>query len=250
MATHVTFLGALGFEIIGPRHRILIDPFLDRNPKAHVSAAGIERPDVILVTHAAPDHYGDSAAIAKRTGAPIVCDPAVRLMLLDEGIPVEQIRATMWGIRVEVGGLEVRPVENRHYSIGRLKNDQWITGQPLAFIFETEPGIRFYHAGDSAYFDIRQIGELYRPTIGLIGVSTPWELVDSWAPGAGRMLSGETDSDEAARMAEMLGLEAVVGCHYLEVDDEARTFSDRVREHDTTGRRRAFTPAIGETLSF
>jgi L-ascorbate metabolism protein UlaG (beta-lactamase superfamily) len=247
MSTTVTFLGALGFEIVGPERRILVDPFLDRNPKAHIASSELETPDVILISHAAPDHYGDVVALGKRTGAPIVCDPGVRLMLLDEGIPQEQIRPTMWGIRVEVGGLEIRPVENHHFSLGRLSDGQYITGQPLAFIFETEPGVRFYHAGDTAFFDMTLIGELYGPTVGLIGISTPVELA-SWAPGAGRLLSGEMDADEGARVAEMLGVKVAVGCHYLEPDDEARRFLELVSQYDSTGARTVLAPRIGDSF--
>ena len=53
MSTTFRFLGAAGFEITGPRHRILIDPFLSGNPYAPVAADELERPDVIIVTHAA-----------------------------------------------------------------------------------------------------------------------------------------------------------------------------------------------------
>lgn len=250
MTTSVTFLGALGFEIAGPSFRVLVDPFVDGNPKAHIKSADIEAPDLILVTHAAPDHYGDAAAIAKRTGAPIVCDPGVRLMLLDEGIPVEQIRATVWGVRVRVAGIDIHPIENHHFSLGRLSDGQYVTGQPLAFIFETEPGVRFYHAGDTAYFDTRALGELYRPTIGLIGISTPIELAASMSPGAGEILSGEMDADEGARFAEMLGVRVAVGCHYLEPDAEAARFLELVPRYDTTGARIALAPRIGETMLF
>ncbi|MGH3041516.1 MAG: MBL fold metallo-hydrolase [Candidatus Rokuibacteriota bacterium] len=249
MSTAVTFLGASGFEIVGPRHRILVDAFLTENPKAHVGVDDLEVPEVVLVTHAARDHYGDAAAIALRTGAPVVCGPDVRLMLLDEGVPAEQIRATMWGICVEVGGLHVRPVENRHFSLARLKDGQYVTGQPLAFVFETEPGVRFYHSGDSAYFDMRPIGELYRPTVGLIGCSVPEELLH-WVPGAGRLVSGEMDAEEAARVAEMLGVRVAVGHHYLEPDAEAGRFLELVPQHDTTGERVALTPRIGESFVY
>ena len=78
MSTRLTYHGAASFEIVGPRHRILIDPFLSENPLAPCSPEDLETPDVILVSHAAFDHYGDSAAVARRTGAPVVCDAAVR----------------------------------------------------------------------------------------------------------------------------------------------------------------------------
>jgi L-ascorbate metabolism protein UlaG (beta-lactamase superfamily) len=103
------------------------------------------------------------------------------------------------------------------------------------------------HAGDTAFFDMRLIGELYRPTIGLIGISTPVEL-EWWAPGAGRLLSGEMDADEGARVAEMLGLKVAIGCRYLEPDDEAPGFLELVPLYDATGARVARAPRIRETI--
>src|SRR5207253_2899143 len=118
MSTRLTYLGAAGYDIVGPSHRILIDPFLTDNPLAPCSPDDLEAPDVLLVSHAAFDHYGDSAQIAKRTGAPVVCDAAVRAMLIDEGVSPDQVSATTWGIVVEAAGLTIRPVECHHWSSG------------------------------------------------------------------------------------------------------------------------------------
>ena len=73
MSTRLTYFGAAGYEIEGPTHRILIDPFLSDNPLAPCSPDELATPDVILVSHAALDHYGDTASIARRTGSPVVC---------------------------------------------------------------------------------------------------------------------------------------------------------------------------------
>lgn len=247
MSTRLTFLGAAGYEIVGPTHRILIDPFLSDSPRAPLDAADLEAPDVILVSHAAFDHYGDSAAIARRTGAPVVCDAAVRAMLIDEGVPSEQVQATTWGIVVEVAGLAVRPVECHHWSSGTLSDGRVVVGNPMAFIVETEPGVRIYHYGDTCVFDMSLIGELYRPTVGLLGCTVPRELLDR-VPGPGRFLTGEMSADEAARVAEMLRLELAVASHYLEPDKEVERFLSLVPKYDTTGRRKAMAPAVGETL--
>jgi L-ascorbate metabolism protein UlaG (beta-lactamase superfamily) len=56
------------------------------------------------------------------------------------------------------------------------------------------------------------------------------------------------DADEAARVAEMLGLELAVACHYLAPDDEVARFVELVPHYDTTGRRRVVAPLVGETL--
>ena len=247
MSTRLTYFGAAGYEIVGPTHRILIDPFLSQNPKAPVAPEELEAPDVILVSHAAFDHYGDTAAIAKRTGAPVVSDAGVRALLVDEGVSPDQVQATTWGIVTEVAGIEIRPVECHHWSAGQLSNGQTAIGNPLAFIVETEPGVRIYHYGDTCVFDMRLIGELYRPTVGLLGCTVPHELLDR-VPGPGRFLTGEMDADEAARVAEMLGLKLAVACHYLELDAEVERFLELVPKYDTTGARQAVAPEVGDTL--
>jgi L-ascorbate metabolism protein UlaG (beta-lactamase superfamily) len=247
MSTRLRYLGAAGYEIVGPTHRILIDPFLTDNPLAPCSPDEVATPDAILVSHAAFDHYGDTAAIAKRTGAPVVCDAAVRLMLLDEGVPSDQITATTWGIVVDVAGIAVRPVECHHWSSGTLSDGSQVVGNPIAFIVQTEPGVRIYHYGDTCIFDMRLIGELYKPTVGLLGCTLPKELSHR-IPGPATFLTGEMDADEAARAAEMLGLDLAVACHYLAPDEEVARFLELVSEYDTTGRRRAVAPLVGETL--
>jgi len=247
MSTRLWYFGAAGYEIVGPSHRILVDPFLSENPAAPVQPDELETPDVILVSHAAFDHLGDAAEIALRTGAPVVCDGGVREILLDRGVPSEQVRATVWGIVVEVGGVVVRPVECRHWSAGKLSDGRTAVGVPLAFIVETEPGVRIYHYGDTCYFDMCLIGEQYRPTVGLLGCTVPHELLVR-VPGPGRVLTGEMDADEAAKTAEMLGLELAVACHYLELDAEVERFVELVQKYDTTGTRRVVAPLVGETL--
>ena len=114
-------------------------------------------------------------------------------------------------------------------------------------MFETEPGVRVYHYGDTSIFDMSLIGTLYRPTVALLGCTVPKEI-GHLAPGAGRIVSGEMDADECARVAEMLGVRLAVACHYLEPDDEVARFLQLVAEHDTTGLRRALAPHVGETM--
>ena len=247
MSTRLTYFGAAGYEIVGPTHRILIDPFLSDNPLAPCSPDDLVTPDVILVSHAAFDHYGDTARIALRTGAPVVCDAAVRAMLIDACVSPDQVSATTWGIVVEVAGLAIRPVECHHWSAGMLSDGSRVVGNPIAFIVETEPGVRIYHYGDTCIFDMRLIGELYKPTVGLLGCTLPREL-SHMIPGPATFLTGEMDADEAARTAEMLGVDLAVACHYLAPDEEVTRFVELVPTYDTTGRRRVVAPLVGETL--
>jgi len=248
MTTRLRFLGVAGYEIAGPAWRVLIDPFLT-GPVTVVDPDELETPDAILVSHAAYDHLGDTARIARRTGAPVVCGAEVRAMLVEDGVPFEQIQATTWGIVVEVGGVVVRPVECHHWSQGRLEDGQYVSGVPMGFIVEPEPGVSIYHYGDTALFsDLKLIGQLYRPSVGLLGCANPEELLVD-APGPGRLLTGEMSPEEAALAAEFLGVQVAVASHYYDPGQaDVRAFLAAVPEHDTTGRRQAIAPRSGETL--
>jgi L-ascorbate metabolism protein UlaG (beta-lactamase superfamily) len=87
MAVNVRWLGHASFEITDGSTTVLIDPFLTDNPKAAVSANDVD-PDVILLTHGHDDHYGDTVAIAKRTGAPVVAIVELAREIAAEGVEI------------------------------------------------------------------------------------------------------------------------------------------------------------------
>lgn len=250
MTTRIRYLGVAAYEVVGPAGRVLFDPFITGNPAAPCGPEELERPDVILVSHPPVDHLGDTAEIALRTGAPVVCGTDSAAILRERGVPDDQIRTTIWGIQIEVGGIHVRPVECHHWSQARLADGSVITGAPLGFVVEMEPGVRVYHFGDSAIFgDMALIGRLHKPTVGLLGCSQPKPLLPVYSPGAGRVLTGEMNPDEAALAAEFLGVRYAVATHYVDPDDEdVLAFLERVPVHDSTGQRIALALRPDETL--
>jgi len=218
--TQIRFFGVAAYEIItSSGQHILLDPFLDDNPGSPVSSHELERVDLILVSHAAVDHLGDTEAIAKRTGAPVICGGEVKAYLTAKGIPAEQIRATTWGIRVEVAGVEVQPVECHHWSQIKMPDGTFASGVPMAFVVYADQDVRFYHYGDTAiYSDLKLIKELYQPTIGCIGIANPLEILER-NPMPGQMLTGEMSPREGLLAAQWLGLETVLPCHYIGTDN-------------------------------
>ena len=66
----ITFFGQSAIQIETNGTTLLIDPFITGNKLAEeVVSADDLNPDVILLTHAHGDHWGDTPAIVERTGA-------------------------------------------------------------------------------------------------------------------------------------------------------------------------------------
>jgi len=237
--TRIRFFGVAAYELTTARgQRILVDPFLDENPGSPVKSHQLEKVDLIVVSHAAADHLGDTEAIARRTGAPVVCGGEVKAYLTARGVPATQIRATTWGIAVEVAGIRVQPLECHHWSHIRMPDGTFASGVPMAFVIYSDPGVRFYHYGDTAIFsDMKLQGELYQPTVGCIGIANPLEILDR-NPMPGQMLTAEMSPREGALAAEWLGLETVLPCHYINPDcDQVREFNLLLEQAGRDGRK-------------
>lgn len=220
-STRIRFLGVAAYEVVTRAgRRVLLDPFISGNPGAPVTYDSFDKVDLVIVSHAAVDHLGDTEAIARRYGCPVVCGGEVRAYLKAKGIPASQIMATTWGIKVEVAGFQIQPLECHHWSQIVMPDGAFASGVPMAFILYADEGVRFYHYGDTAIFsDLKLHAELYRPTIGCIGIANPHELLNAMnLPG--RLLTSEMSPYEGALAAQWLGLETVLPCHYIDPDDQ------------------------------
>ncbi len=140
----ITFLGQSGFHIETNGHSILIDPFLSGNELA-VNSPDEFSPSHIVLTHAHPDHYGDTENIAKRSGATVVSSFEVVNYLGEKDIQ---------GHPMNVGGSFDFPFGKVTYTPAWHSNslpDGTYAGMPSGLLLETQ-GKRIYHAGDTALF--------------------------------------------------------------------------------------------------
>ena len=140
----ITFLGQSGFHIETEGHSVLIDPFLTGNELA-VNSPDEFSPSHIVLTHAHPDHYGDTEDIAKRSGATVVSSFEVVNYLGDKDIQ---------GHPMNVGGSFDFAFGKVTYTPAWHSNslpDGTYAGMPSGLILEIE-GKRIYHAGDTALF--------------------------------------------------------------------------------------------------
>lgn len=87
--------------------RIVIDPYLTGNPAAPFGPEEIKSIDLVIVTHAAFDHLGDSFQIAKKNEAIIVGDYLVKQLALSAGIPKGKIKSCSYGGSVERAGINL-----------------------------------------------------------------------------------------------------------------------------------------------
>ena len=211
MSTTFRFLGFSAFYITASDGtRILIDPYLNANPASPVKADGFDRVDLILVSHAAFDHIGDTAEIAIKHKCPVICGGDSKLLLIEQGVPASQLIETVWGLTVKAAGIRVRPVLSVHRSSAKLKDGRIVAAIPLGFIVYLPDGTRVYNASDTALFgDMKLIGELEKPHVGLMNVTI--ENCFDFLP---EFLTGEMTPYEAALASRWLGLEYAIACHY------------------------------------
>ncbi len=210
------FFGVAAYELRPSNgRRILVDPFLDDCPGNPVKSDELERVDLVVVSHAAFDHLGDTETIARKHGCPVICGGEVKAFLVAKGVPEAQIRATTWGIKVRVAEVDVQPVECHHWSQIKMPDGTFASGVPMAFVIDLGAGQRFYHYGDTALFsDMKLQAQLYEPTIGALGVANPVEILHRF-PMPGEMLTGELSPREGILAAQWLGLKTVLPCHYI-----------------------------------
>lgn len=190
----ITWLGHSAFSMLTPGGKtLLFDPWYTGNPKF---PAGQEprHADLILVSHGHSDHSTDAAAIAKKTGAPVVAIYEITSWLGQKG--VTNVQPMNKGGTIEVAGLRITMTDARHSS---SFDDLTYLGEPGGFVVRLENGQAIYFAGDTALFgDMKVIGEIYRPDIAFLPIG------DRFTMGP----------DTAAIAARWLGVRQVVPMHW------------------------------------
>ncbi|MDA0174553.1 metal-dependent hydrolase [Solirubrobacter taibaiensis] len=150
MAASVRWLGHSAFHLSGGGADVLIDPFLNHNPKAAAQPDEVPA-DVILLTHGHGDHLGDTVDIATRTGATVVAIVELATEIATSGVDVRDpnLGGTVqfdwgWVKLVPAWHTAVSPAGTAHTPAGLLINYN---------------GHVIYHLGDTALFsDLQLIG--------------------------------------------------------------------------------------------
>ncbi len=233
----IRFLGTAAFEIVTANGvRVLIDPFLDESDVSPLKVSDLSDLDLLVVTHAAYDHLGDTLKIMQQwPDVTCLAGVDVRGYLMAKGIGADRIWSSPWGMMVSVCGVTIRPVYSRHWSYIQGSDGTPYSSIPLGYIVYASESCRIYHSGDTALFsDMKLLQELYEPTVGLINVGVPGDHLGA-KHGVPEYLSGEMDGREAAMAVDWLGLQTVIPCHHDDVTlPEVVDFAARVRSAGRT----------------
>ena len=196
------FLGHAAFSLTDGDTAVVIDPFLTGNPKGAVSADDVSA-TTILLTHGHADHYGDTVAIAKRTGAQVVAITELAGEIAEEGVDV--FDPNLGGtVTLDWGWVKVVPAWHTSTTPKGLVNT------PAGLLINFKDTI-VYHLGDTCLFSDLQ----------LVGRRNPIDLALMCVGGHYTM-----DRVDAVEAASLVGAKTVIPCHYntfpaIETDIEA-----------------------------
>ncbi|MFH1650602.1 MAG: metal-dependent hydrolase [Chloroflexota bacterium] len=215
----IAYYGAAAFRLVTASGRkILIDPCLTENPQCQEKLESFYDAELIIVSHGAADHLGDTVALLENSRAKLVCGADVGKYVHDQGIPWERIGVTLYGDEREYDGIQIKTVFAQHISRIETKDRNYY-GIPLAYVITTEDGIRIFHPGDTALFgDLQLIGRLHHPHIFMVGIG-------SFAEG----LPTEMNASEAAMAALWVAPDVVIPMHYAPGAAAPQRFLEAVR---------------------
>jgi L-ascorbate metabolism protein UlaG (beta-lactamase superfamily) len=200
MPAELTWLGHAAFRLDTPGgRRIYVDPFLHGNPSCPENELEPERCDLILLTHGHDDHVGDTVAIHRRSGCPVVAPVEVRGFLATQGVEENHAHAMNKGGTVALEGVEVTLTDANHSSSTFVDGTFLYLGEPAGIVLALEDGFTIYFAGDTNVFgDMSLIARIYEPDLAVLPIG------DHYTMGP----------REAAVAIDLLGVARVVPCHY------------------------------------
>ena len=170
---------------------VLIDPFIENNPKYPRQFMLPAKIDYVLLTHGHGDHISDAVPVAKNYGATVVAIYELADYVAKQG--VEKTIGMNLGGTVEIGDMTASMVDAKHSSGAQDKDGTHYVGVAAGFVIAPKHGPVMYHAGDTDVFgDMRLIGELYQPEIAMLPIGGHFTMGPRQAALAVKYLKSRT----------------------------------------------------------
>jgi L-ascorbate metabolism protein UlaG (beta-lactamase superfamily) len=190
--TSITWLGHATVLIVTPKGTtILIDPFIEHNPKYPKGYKLPEKIDLLLVTHGHMDHIADAVPVAKKHG-PI----AIGMVELMGWL---QSKGVKEGVGMNIGGshrhadVTLTLTEARHSSSITDGDRTFYAGEPTGFVIAIDNGPTLYHAGDTTVFsDMQIIRDLYHPDLAMLPIGDHYTMGPKAAAVAAKYIGAKT----------------------------------------------------------
>ena len=131
--THITWLGHATVLVQTPKGtNILIDPFIEQNPKYPKGFELPEKIHYILLTHGHGDHISDAVPVAKKHNSNVVAIYELADFIGQQG--AENTTGMNIGGTVQLEDVAVTMVEARHSAGAQGKNGTQYAGVAAGFV--------------------------------------------------------------------------------------------------------------------